>query len=154
MYYWNLRHQMVAPKLYRNQYFPYSIFINIEEIMILYKNCGVVMKNKSWPYTNSPVPKLKWFRYSFNQNWLNETFTSKNARNPIRALLNVQAQDIMGVWPSDGGSIAGFWPERWVSIAGFRVFGRYVTKTAPKAPFLKIWKIFQKFYQTNVPKKN
>ena len=60
----------------------------------------------------------------------------RDARNPVRALLGVQALDIMGSrTPRGGGSIAGFRPEGGVRLQGFRIFGREAPETAPKAPF-------------------
>ena len=60
----------------------------------------------------------------------------RDARDPVRALLGVQALDIMGSrTPRGGVSIAGFRPEGGFRLQGFRIFGREAPETAPKAPF-------------------
>ena len=64
------------------------------------------------------------------------TLVTRDARDPVRALLGVQALDIMGSrTPRGGVSIAGFRPEGGFRLQGFRIFGREAPETAPKAPF-------------------
>ena len=62
---------------------------------------------------------------------------TRDARDPVRALLGVQALDIMGSRTPEGGgvSIAGFRPEGGFRLQGFRIFGPEAPVTAPKAPF-------------------
>ena len=62
--------------------------------------------------------------------------TTRDAGDPVRALLGVQALDIMGSrTPRGGVSIAGFRPEGGFRLQGFQIFGREAPETAPKAPF-------------------
>ena len=69
----------------------------------------------------------------------------RDARDPVRALLGVQALDIMGSrTPRGGVSIAGFRPEGGVSIAGFSDFRARSARNGAEGAVLENFEDFSK----------
>ena len=68
----------------------------------------------------------------------------RDAGDPVRALLGVQALDIMGSRTPEGGSIAGFRPEGGGSIAGFPDFRARSARNGAEGAVLENFEDFSK----------